>query len=50
MVKIDEHIKKMNNIKAQADKSKGKQRLQLLKCYHRMQKELKLYNVLISAK
>ncbi len=50
MVKIDEHIKKMNNIKAQADKSKGKQRLQLLKCYHRMQKELNLCNIYLKAK
>lgn len=40
MVKLDEHIKKMNNIKAQVDKSKGKQKLQLMKCLHRMQKEL----------
>lgn len=41
MVKIEEHKTRMAVIKQQADKAKGKQRLQLLKCYHRMQKELK---------
>lgn len=40
MVKLDEHVAKMNNIKIQADKSKGQQKLQLLKCYHKMQKQL----------
>jgi len=41
MVKIEDHKIKMASIKEQADNSKGKQKLQLLKCYHRMQKELK---------
>jgi hypothetical protein len=40
MVKIEEHKNKMQEIKKQANRSKGRQRLQLLKCYHRMQKEL----------
>ena len=40
MVKIQEHKNKMEDIKRQVNKSKGRQRLQLLKCYHRMQKEL----------
>lgn len=40
MIKINEHINKMNNIKVQSDKSKGKQKLQLMKCYHKMQKQL----------
>lgn len=41
MIKIEEHKSKMDLIKKQADNSKGQQRLQLLKCYHRMLKELK---------
>lgn len=40
MVKLEEFIIKMELIKEQADKSKGKQRMQLLKCYHRMKKEI----------
>lgn len=40
MVKIEEHIKKMKDIKSQADNSKGKKKLQLMKCYHRMEKQL----------
>lgn len=40
MVKIEEHVDKMNFIKKQAIRSKGQQRRQLMKCYHRMKKEL----------
>lgn len=40
MVKMDEHIKKMEDIKRQADNSKGQKRLQLMKCYHKLNKEL----------
>ena len=40
MVNTKEHIEKMNNIKKQADNSKGNKKLQLLKCYHRLQKQL----------
>jgi hypothetical protein len=45
MVKIEEHIKKMNDIKKQADNSKGNKKLQLLKCYHRLQKQLLEYKM-----
>lgn len=40
MVKVDDFIVKMKSIKQQADKSKGRQKQQLLKCYHRMLKDL----------
>lgn len=40
MVKIKEHQEKIDNIKAQAEKSRGQQRRQLMKCYHRLLKEL----------
>jgi len=40
MVKIQEHIDRMNEIKRQADNAIGKRKLQLMKCYHRMQKQL----------
>lgn len=40
MVKLEEHIVKINNIKMQADKSEGRKKKQLLKCYHRLCKEL----------
>lgn len=41
MIKIEEHKNKMALIKKQANEAKGSRRLQLIKCYHRMQKELK---------
>ena len=40
MVKIEEHKRKMQEIKKQADNSRGNKRMQLLKCYHKMQKQL----------
>lgn len=42
MVKIEEHKQKMEDIKRQADNSYGKKKLQLMKCYHRMLKELQV--------
>jgi hypothetical protein len=50
MVKTEEHILKMENIKKQADNSKGKQKLQLIKCYHRMQKQLLECNMYLAKK
>jgi hypothetical protein len=47
---LEEHILKMENIKKQADNSKGIQRLQLMKCYHRMQKELLECNMYLEKK
>ena len=41
MVKIQEHIDKMKEIKKHINNSKGKQKLQYIKCLHRLQKELK---------
>lgn len=40
MVNIEEHIKKMEDIKKQAESSKGNKRLQLMKCYHILLKQL----------
>lgn len=39
MVKIQEHIDKINKIKKHINNSKGKQRLQYIKCLHRLQKQ-----------
>lgn len=39
MVKIQEHIDKINEIKKHINNSKGKQRLQYIKCLHRLQKQ-----------
>jgi hypothetical protein len=40
MVKIEEHIEKMNEIKKHINNSKGNQRKQYIKCLHRLEKEL----------
>lgn len=40
MVRIQEHIERMIEIKKQADNAIGNRKLQLMKCYHRMQKQL----------
>ena len=40
MVKIQEHIDKINEIKKHISNSKGKQRKQYIKCLHRLQKQL----------
>lgn len=42
MVKIQEHIDKINNIKQHINNSKGQQKKQYIKCLHRLQKELNL--------
>ena len=41
MVKIEEHIQKINEIKKHINNSKGTQKKQFIKCLNRMQKELK---------
>lgn len=43
---IDEHINKINEIKQHINNSKGNQKRQYIKCLHRLQKELNLYNIL----
>lgn len=40
MVKIQEHIDKIEEIKKHISNSKGQQKKQFLKCYHRLQKGL----------
>lgn len=40
MVKIQEHINKINEIKKHINNSKGNQKKQYIKCLHRLQKEL----------
>lgn len=47
MVKIEEHKQKMIDILLQANNSKGKKKQQLMKCYHRLQKELLQCNLYI---
>jgi hypothetical protein len=41
-----EHIKKIEEIKQHINNPKGNQRRQYIKCLHRLQKELNLYNIL----
>jgi len=40
MVKIDEHEQRMKEIKERADKATGKTKQQLMKHYHRLNKQL----------
>lgn len=40
MVKIQEHIDKINEIKKHINNSKGKQKPQYIKCLHKLQKQL----------
>lgn len=40
MIKIQEHKNKMLDIKKQISNSKGEKKKQLIKCLHRLQKEL----------
>lgn len=47
MVKKEEHIQKMEDIKRQADNSYGRKKLELMKCYHRLQKQLLQCNLYI---
>ena len=39
MVKIPEHLDKIEEIKKHINNSKGKQKLQYIKCLHRLQKQ-----------
>ena len=48
MVKIQEHINKINEIKKYISNSKGKQKLQYIKCLHKLQKQLSEYNMYLS--
>lgn len=43
MVKVQEHIELINNIKIHIANSKGNQRRQFIKRLHRLQKELDIY-------
>lgn len=45
MVNIKEHIEKIENVKGHISNSRGQQKLQYIKCLHRLQKELKQYNM-----
>ena len=48
MVKIQEHIDKINEIKKHISNSKGKQKLQYIKCLHRLEKHLNECNMYLS--
>ena len=48
MVKIQEHINKINEIKKHINNSKGQQRKQYIKCLHRLQKQLNECNMYLS--
>ena len=45
MINIQEHIDKINEIKKHIYNSKGKQKLQYIKCLHRLEKELALCKI-----
>lgn len=45
MVKIQEHADKINEIKKHINNSKGKQKLQYIKCLHKLQKQLSECNM-----
>ena len=48
MVKIQEHIYRINEIKKHISNSKGKQKQQYIKCLHRLQKQLSECNMYLS--
>jgi hypothetical protein len=50
MVKIQEHLKKMEEIRMHINNSKGNQRKQFIKCLHRLQKELRQCELYLNAK
>jgi len=50
MVKINEHLKKIEIIKKDINNSKGEKKRQLIKCLHRLQKELKQCYLYLEAK
>lgn len=39
MIKIEEHIQKINEIKKHINNSKGKQKLQYIKCLYKLHKQ-----------
>ena len=41
MVRIEEHISKIKEIKQQINNSEGNRKKQLIKCLHRLNKQLK---------
>ncbi len=45
MVNIQEHLDKIKEIKKHIKNSKGQQKLQYIKCLHRLQKQLKERNM-----
>ena len=45
MVRVQEHIELINNIKIHIANSKGNQRKQFIKRLHRLQKELAMYKI-----
>ena len=47
MVKIEEHKKKIEEIKEHIRNSKGNQKKQFIKCLHRLEKELKQCQIYI---
>ena len=48
MVKVQEHLDKINEIKQHINNSKGKQKLNYIKCLHRLHKQLKECNMYLS--
>jgi len=40
MIKMQEHIDKMKEIKKHIENTKGKQKLQYIKCLHKLNKQL----------
>ena len=45
MVKVQEHIDKINEIKKHINNSKGEQKIQYIKCLHKLEKELALCKI-----
>lgn len=43
---IEEHMNKIREIKQHISNSRGKKKLQYIKCLHRLQKELNMYYML----
>ena len=48
MVRVQEHEQRMMEIKKQAEASQGRKQKELMKCYHRMQKQLNQCNIYIA--
>ena len=48
MVRIQEHEQRMMEIRKQAEASQGRKQKELMKCYHRMQKQLNQCNIYIA--